>query len=179
MEKKKRKEPGIKEWAMILAAGALLLFLSIPELAGKKEQKVTAPVTAGTEPVIQEDYTGQMEKRLEEFLMKFDGVTSVKVILTVKSTTERVVLSDTSRKEDSLTETDASGGTRKTESSSEEKKTVITGEKEPYLVCEKTPQPEGIAIIVSGPGKEKLLDISEAVQALFNLPAHKVKVIWN
>lgn len=179
MEKKKRKEPGIREWAMILAAGAALLFLSVPNLFQKEEPETPVSVTRTENVPSREDYVQQMEKRLEDFLLCFDGVTSVEVILTVKSTSERVVLSDTNTKKEKLSETDSAGGIRNSENVSEEKKTVIDGAKEPYLVYERMPQAEGIAVIISGPGREKLLEISEAVQALFNLPAHKVKVIWN
>lgn len=56
---------------------------------------------------------------------------------------------------------------------------VLTDTKEPYPINEKTPRAKGVAVIISGNGREKQLQISEAVQALFDLPAHKVKVIWN
>lgn len=180
MEKKKRKEPGLKEWALILAAGALLLFLSLPEFL-KKEEKLPSAAGVTQEPAEEKrmEYEAEMAKRLEEFLTGLDGVSTARVILTVKTTSERMVLYDSDTQKEETAEDDGEGGTRIIKKYAEEKKTVITGEKEPYLVYERMPQAEGVAIILSGTGKEKLLEISEAVQALFDLPAHKVKVIWN
>ena len=38
MDKKQKKEPGIKEWAVILAAGAFLLLVSMPDLFQKEKE---------------------------------------------------------------------------------------------------------------------------------------------
>jgi len=88
MDKKQKKEPGIKEWAIILAAGALLLLLSVPDLFHKeKEEAVNTGATAVQSEKHTEEYAEQMERKLEEMLLKIDGVTSAKVVITVKSTT--------------------------------------------------------------------------------------------
>ena len=179
MDKKGKKEPGIKEWTIILAAGALLLLLSVPDLFHKEKEK-----TIDTGAVVQqsekqtEEYAERMERKLEEMLMKIDGVTSAEVIITVKSTMEKVVLQDTTTDAECLEEKDGGGGLRNSQKNTEEKKTVLAGE-QPYLTKELTPEVEGVVAVISGAKSSSVLAITEAVQALFDVPAHKVKVINN
>ena len=60
----------------------------------------------------------------------------------------------------------------------EEKTSVLAGTA-PYLTKELTPAVEGVLVVISGAKKESILTITEAVQALFAVPAHKVKIIIN
>lgn len=179
MDKKAKKEPGVKEWAIILAAGALLLLLSVPDLFGKKEEKAVDTEAKVQQTEVQsETYAEQMEKKLEEMILSVEGVTFAKVIITVKSTTEKVVLQDTMTDTEHLQEADGAGGTRTSQKTAEEKKAVVSGE-EPYLTKELSPEVEGVVAVVSGVKAEGVLAITEAVQALFDIPAHKVKIINN
>lgn len=179
MDKKSKKEPGVKEWAIILAAGALLLLLSVPDLFKREEEKAVNTVVPAQQSEIQtEEYAERMERKLEEMLLKVEGVTSVKVVITVKSTTEKVVLQDTTTDTDTLLEEDGEGGQRSSQKTTEEKKAVLTGEM-PYLTKELTPKVEGVVAVISGATGESVLAITEAVQALFDVPAHKVKIIYN
>lgn len=177
MDKKQKKEPGIKEWAIILAAGVLLLLLSVPDLFHKEEEKA---VDAGSAAVRietpTEEYAERMETKLEEMLLKVKGVTSAKVVITVKSTAEKVVLQDVTANTERLEEQDGAGGVRNSQKSAEEKNTVLTGEA-PYLTKELTPEVEGVVVVISGAEGNAVLAITEAVQALFDVPAHKVKII--
>ncbi|MBQ9767557.1 MAG: stage III sporulation protein AG [Lachnospiraceae bacterium] len=179
MDKKTKKEPGIKEWAIILAAGALLLLLSVPDLFGKEEETTVDTGAKVQQAEIQtEEYAERMEKKLEELLLTVNGVTSAKVVITVKSTTEKVVLQDTTADTEHLQEADGGGGTRTSEKVTEEKTAVLSGDA-PYLTKELTPEVEGVVAVVSGGNAESVLAMTEAVQALFDIPAHKVKIIMN
>lgn len=179
MDKKRGKEPGIKEWAIILVAGAVLLVLSVPGLFEKKEKETTATeavVSQGKE--LTEEYEQRMERKLEEILLQVDGVTDAKVMITFRSTMEKVVLQDTMTDEENTQEEDGTGGKRTVQTAKEEKSTVLAGN-EPYLTKELTPAVEGVLAVISGVKKESILTITEAVQALFAVPAHKVKIIIN
>jgi len=179
MDKKQKKEPGVKEWAIILAAGAFLLLLSVPDLFHKeKEETVETKATAEQTEVYPEEYAERMEKKLEKMILGIGGITEAKVIITVKSTTEKVVLQDTVSNTENLQESDGNGGSRSSLKQTEEKTAVLAGEK-PYLTKELTPDILGVAAVVSGAGSGDVLAISEAVQALFGVPAHKVKIIQN
>lgn len=179
MDKKTKKEPGVKEWAIILAAGALLLLLSVPDLFRKeKEETVDTAASVHQSEKQTEEYAECMERKLEELLLGIDGVTSAKVVITVNSTMEKVVLQDTTTDTENLEEQDGEGGMRTSGKSSGEKKTVLAGDA-PYLTKELTPEVEGVVAVISGADSAKVLAITEAVQALFDVPAHKVKIINN
>ena len=179
MDKKQKKEPGIKEWAIILAAGALLLLLSVPDLFRReKEETVDAAASVQQSEKQSEEYAERMERKLEEMLLRIDGVTSAKVVITVNSTMEKVVLQDTTTETENLEEQDGEGGIRTSGKSTGEKKTVLAGDA-PYLTKELTPEVEGVVAVISGADGAKVLAITEAVQALFDVPAHKVKIINN
>ena len=179
MDKKTRKEPGIKEWAIILAAGVLLLLLSVPDLFHKeKEEAVDTGAVVQQREEQTEEYAERMERKLEEMLLKVNGVTSAEVMITVKSTMEKVVLQDTVTDTDTLRETDGGGGERESGKTTEEKTAVLAGET-PYLTKELTPEIEGVVAVISGADGNHVLAITEAVQALFDVPAHKVKIINN
>lgn len=179
MDKKQKKEPGIKEWAIILAAGALLLLLSVPDLFRKeKEETVDAGASVIQSEKQSEEYAERMERKLEEMLLKIDGITSAKAMITVTSTMEKVVLQDTTTDTEHLEEQDGEGGMRTSQKSTGETKTVLAGDA-PYLTKELTPEVEGVVAVISGADGAKVLAITEAVQALFDVPAHKVKIINN
>ena len=179
MDKKTKKEPGVKEWAIILAAGALLLLLSVPDLFRReKEETVDAAASVQQSEKQSEEYAERMERKLEEMLLRIDGVTSAKVVITVNSTMEKVVLQDTTTETENLEEQDGEGGIRTSGKSTGEKKTVLAGDA-PYLTKELTPEVEGVVAVISGADGAKVLAITEAVQALFDVPAHKVKIINN
>ena len=179
MDKKTKKEPGVKEWAIILAAGVLLLLLSVPDLfQKKKEETIDVGASVVQSEKQSEEYAERMERKLEELLLKIDGVTSAKVVITVNSTMEKVVLQDTMTETENLEEQDGEGGMRTSGKSTGEKKAVLTGDA-PYLTKELTPEVEGVVAVISGADGAKVLAITEAVQALFDVPAHKVKIINN
>lgn len=179
MDKKQKKEPGMKEWAIIFAAGALLLLLSVPDLFHKeKTETVDAATSVKQREEQTEEYAERMERKLEEMLQKIDGVTNVKAMITVTSTAEKVVLQDTATDSEELAEKDGGGGERTSLKSTEETKTILAGDA-PFLTKELTPKVEGVVVVISGAESAKVLAITEAVQALFDVPAHKVKIINN
>lgn len=179
MDKKRGKEPGIKEWAIILAAGAVLLILSVPGVFAKKEKETTAAeAVASRGKELTEEYEQRMERKLEEILLQVEGVTDAEVMITFRSTMEKVVLQDTVTEGESTLEEDGTGGQRTIQDTKEEKKAVLAGNI-PYMTKELTPEVEGVLVVISGAKKESILTITEAVQALFAVPAHKVKIIIN
>lgn len=192
-EKTKKKpltirEIGLPRLALMLAAGMLLFVLSFPDFfsGGKKGQE-----TSG-EGTVQEISTGSMndvdayvknaEERLKILLRKVEGVGDVEVMITVKSTGENVPLKDTPYEKKSSSTQAEGGEVRMEEGESTEEETVMMetsdGTKQPYLVSETVPEIEGVAVIAQGGGSSEIKkEIVEAVQALFNIKAHKIKVM--
>ena len=116
-------------------------------------------------------YELRLEQRIRDVLKKVDGVGEVEKVLRV----------DKERSRASTSETDSSGGTRQQADESLRESTVLAGSSgsgEPVVEKELAPEISGIVISAQGGGNASVQkEISEAMQALFGLPAHKIKVL--
>ena len=125
-------------------------------------------------------YELRLEQRIRDVLKKVDGVGEVDVMLTLFSS-EKVLRVDKERSRASTSETDSSGGTRQQADESLRESTVLAGSSgsgEPVVEKELAPEISGIVISAQGGGNASVQkEISEAMQALFGLPAHKIKVL--
>lgn len=136
--------------------------------------------TKQTEQTEQKQYhtEQEIEKRLEYIFSNMEEVGQVKVMVTMKNT-KASVLAKEERKEYSFTE---EGQNKKTQSQKEENTIVMTednrGTRTPVIVQEKMPEIEGIVIVAEGGEDARIAQmLSEASQALLNVPAHKVAVL--
>lgn len=194
MEKKKLsiKEIGLPKLFLLLGAGILLLVLSLPD--GKSKNEAQTPQTqSGTgqnasggallsgAPEEEEETVKEMEERLETLLRKVKGIGDVKVMITLKSTKERVVLKDSPYTSNNSVEVDGEGGQRTVTDLEQGEETILvdgSGETGPYVVKELMPEVQGVVVIAQGAGDAGLIsEIVEAVEVLFGVPAHKVKVM--
>ena len=183
-DKGEKTELGLKEWGIILGAGVLLVTLSVPEFFRsdtKEEQQMAPSQTVQTDTGTTETYVRQLEQRLEQLLSHVEGAGMVQVMITVQASKEKIVLKDVDYKQETTTEQDGAGGVRtiiQTEQQEESIKEQTSGEELPYVVKELEPKVEGVVVIAEGSKRGTVdLDIVEAVQALFDLPAHKIKVL--
>lgn len=148
---------------------------------GKKEQDSQEKDT-GTDTVSLRSYTKQMEHTLEEILSTMEGAGRVKVMITLKASEETVIEKDTVRQRSGTTEVDAEGGSRNTSEISDSEETVYTstqgGTDAPFVKQIISPQIEGVVVSAQG-GNDKTVikNITEAIQALFGVEVHKIKVI--
>lgn len=79
-------------------------------------------------------------------------------------------------------EQDSAGGTRTVSSSNTGYQTVYQegSQGSPFVVKTITPKVEGVLVVAEGAGKGNMTDeITQVVQALFGVEAHKVKVLKN
>ena len=125
-------------------------------------------------------YEAELEARLVQILRQIEGAGEVEVMVTVNRSSELILQSDTSREESVVRETDSQGGTRNNTELREENQTVLTGgsgSSQPYVVGEIMPQVEGVVVACEGGDRPSIqAEISAAVQALFDLQPHKIKV---
>lgn len=128
-----------------------------------------------------EEYTAHLEERLTQLLNGIDGVGKVRVMITLQSSEELVLEKDMPIVRSNTTESDAEGGSRSVYQVDSGESTVYAeedGMRTPFVVKTLTPRIEGVVVVAQGAGTARLsADISEAVQALFGIEAHKVKVI--
>lgn len=137
---------------------------------------------AGDTELTGDAYTRQMEERLARALSQVEGVGRVQVLITWKSSGEKVVEKDAPGSSQLVTEEDSSGGKRTTRQESTEEATVYqeqeNGSRSPYVIKEIQPQAEGVLVVAQGGGNPVIArNILEAVQALFPLDAHKIKIM--
>lgn len=178
------KELGMEKLILVLAAGILLLVIVWP--AKEKEDKVRTQVQETTEsqqaPTGTDSYERQMEQRLKDILSSVEGVGDVEVMITLKSSKETLVQTDSSKMGSVTEETDNAGGSRKITQNDESLTTILvdngTGGNSPYVRKEMTPEISGIVISAQGGGSSVVKnEIYEAVLALFDVPSHKIKVL--
>jgi len=178
---------GVKQWGMLLIAGVCCLVIVFP-IGDKKETdmqenlKNASEITAfDFEKSKEQDYVTELEEKLTELLSEVEQVGHVRVMITAESTVKRCVLQDGSHETEQITETDSAGGSRYSVSEQSEGSTVfydINGGTEPYILSETYPEIIGVVVIAEGSGTGTVdLDIMNAVQVLFNLPAHKIRIM--
>lgn len=124
-------------------------------------------------------YAASLEASLERVLSAMDGVGKVRVMVTLQDSGEAVVEKDLSTVRDGTTEVDSAGGSRNTTNISDQEATVYQGGKEtPYVKQVLSPRVEGVLVCAQGGGNPKTVqNITEAIQALFGIEAHKIKVV--
>lgn len=187
--------------AVVALLGLLLMVIAIPadrfsgdvqENAGKDTREGTSATQEGMETGKAADggdaasggegYAKRMEEELQELLSAMEGVGEVKVMITIRDSGEQVVEKDVPSESGWVSETDSAGGTRESESARQEESTVyITdseGNRTPYISQTTQPEIEGVTVVAQGGGDALIQkNITEVIQALFDIEAHKIKVV--
>lgn len=191
MEKKKLtlKEIGIEKVIIMFICAIVLLVLSVPSFLSPDTKESLEPISdtnaakeTTNEPSNNMEYIEWMENRLSDTLMQVAGIGEIKVMITLKSSSEKVALKDAPYSQDSSSETDAQGGSRVSSQATREDETVMvseeSGESVPYIVKEIEPEVEGVLVLAQGADSSVTVsEIVDAVQVLFDVPAHKIKVM--
>lgn len=165
------------KWLIILLVGLLLVVIAMPVSDIKSDQTQDEQQMQKAENASEDTYADALETRLENALAKVEGVgnVKVKVMITLASSSEKVVEKD--QEMTSEVQEGESGG--KNTSSSE---TAVyangNGEETPYVKQELSPRIEGVLVIADGGDNAIVIEnITEAVQALFGVDTHKIKVM--
>ena len=126
-------------------------------------------------------YEQQLEERLKELLSHVEGVGKVEVMIVLKSSEEKVWRVDRNTSYSSTQETDANGDTRDIRSQETTEGTILSGQsggEGPLLEKEMRPEISGVVVTADGGGSPTIqAEISAAVEALFDVPSHKIKVL--
>ena len=177
--------------AIMALLGILLMVIAIPVKKTETQKDQTAApenksTASGTQETEEEDntggYAGELEERLESLLASMEGVGNVKVMVTLDSSREQVVEKDIPSTMDTTKETDSTGGSRDVINSRQEETTVYVtdsaGNKTPYVSKIREPSIEGVTVVAQGGGNAVIQkNITEVIQALFGIEAHKIKVV--
>lgn len=126
-------------------------------------------------------YTKNLEQRLAQLLSQIDGAGNVEVMITLKSSSEKVLDKDVESDQETTTERDSQGGTRQTSRSNKKESTIYDGsntDESPYVSKELSPEVEGVVVLADGGGNAVVKEnISGAVQALFDIEPHKIRIM--
>ncbi len=162
-----------KEKLILLAAAGILLvgasyFENIREDKGRIEKEDTENDS---------DYQTMMEEKVKNLVENIKGISKVSVVISLQSGSEKILQED----EDNALSSDKEGESKKSNSSSTKKSTVIFSQdngEEPYVVKELYPKVEGIAITGKGFFDETLKSqIMNMLSSLFDVPLHKISVL--
>ena len=175
---------------ILLLAGILLMVIAVP--AGKTKEHASSASDGNTGKTVrgtsdgtdEEAYTTYLEDRLSRILSQIEGAGEVKVMITLKSSAEKVLDKDTESDQETVTEEDSQGGTRQSSKASKKENTVYAsdsttqGSGSPYVSKELSPEIEGVVVIADGGGNAVVKEnISSAVQALFDIEPHKIRIM--
>lgn len=143
---------------------------------GENAQKLSGGGTAADEA-----YAEAMEQKLTDILSDMADAGRVRVMITLKSSGELVVEKEEALNRSATNESDTQGGSRMINQLETGDTTVYRTDgstSEPYVVKTLTPRIEGVLIVAEGAGKGSVNQaMTEIVQALFGVEAHKVKVV--
>lgn len=194
-EKKKLniKEIGLEKLIIMFLAGIFIIILSVPDLFPKKKEsnttnQKTPSITSSnhTSKESENDNTDQyistLEEKLKSALKKVEGIGDAEVMITLKASKELVTLKDTPYTQDTTNETDQNGGSRISSNVTRNDESVLIttedGDSIPYVIKEIEPEIEGVVVIAAGGGNQTIVgEIIDAVEVLFDVPTHKIKVM--
>ncbi len=149
----------------------LALFMGILLLAAGKGLSFGEPSAEKTEAADREIISAdrELEVRMASFLSAIEGAGQVDVMLTFRQTTEKTIAHNETREEN--------GESMRTE------ETAVLLEDEsgatlPLVLTEASPVVEGVVVAAQGADSPAVAaSLSQAVQALLDVPAHKVAVL--
>ena len=196
-ELKNQKNDALRKFIFLLLAGLCLLIILWP--ADKSKSSLTDGNLSGsslanekkedgaveTSDTVSEkngtimsgngtydEYIDALEEKLRQILSDVKGVGSVEVMITLKDGGERIVEKDAASSE---SQSDDSSAKTNSETSVMVKDDSSNS---PYISKVLEPEIEGVLISCEGASNpEVVVKITEAVQALFDVPAHKIVVL--
>ncbi len=164
------------KWMILGLSGILLLVIAIPTERDSGAKDLAALEQEETDSSSQDrfirTYKKQLADDLEQALACMDGVGKVRVMITFQDSGEAVVEKDVMQ---------SSSGQAGSQTGSQYQESTVYQEengREPYVSQQKLPAVEGVLVIAQGGGDSGVKrDISDAVQALFPVEVHKIKIV--
>ena len=142
---------------VLLLIGLLLLVIALPVKKNEEEEQTEKESVQTSQSLSEEDWQTRMENRLVQVLEQVQGVGKAEVFLTCEGTQEKVVEKDET---ETVYERDSRGN------------------QTPYVSAEIYPQVTGVLVVAQGGDDPVVIqNIQEAVQVLFQVEAHKIKVM--
>lgn len=187
-EKVKQMTPKEK-WMLFLLLGLLLAVIIFPaekeesgilrktEENGEGQEFEMSEFASGGAGMSLNQYEIYLSEQLEAILSEMDGAGKVQAWVTVAAGNEKVLVQEKDTEENLLEEADSVGGTRTEKKKSVDETVIKNSNGEPYIVKTLQPEIEGVLVVAEGAGNSVIKkNISEAVEVLFGIDAHRIKV---
>ena len=176
------KLPKKNQLLLLLLIGILMLVIVIPVERPENESESDSQTVSANDIQDVGAYEEYLEKKTARALQEVEGVGKVTVMITLRSDGQKIIEKDQSSSMQTTEEEDSEGGTRSTKEQSSDKTSIYEqdtdGSSTPYVSKELSPEIEGVIVIAEG-GDDAVVvrNITEAVQALFSVEAHKIKIM--
>ena len=179
--RKGEKLPRKSQLLILLLVGILLMVIVLPVPDGREGSEEKGIQAAG-EMADTSDYEAYLEEKTARTLQYVEGVGEVKVMITLKSSAQKIIEKDQQSSSQTTEEEDSQGGTRTSNDISSDRTSIYEqnsdGSQSPYVSKELLPEIEGVVVIADGGDNAVVVqNITEAVQALFGVEAHKIKIM--
>ena len=181
------KLPKKNQLLILLLIGILLLVIAIP-VENPQNKNVQETQAVSTDEVQEAgEYEEYLERKTARVFCTMSASpramerAAIKMI-TLRSGGQKIIEKDQSSTTQTTEEADSEGGTRSTTDQSSDKTSIYEqysdGSSAPYVSKELSPEVEGVVVIAEG-GDDAVVvkNITEAVQALFGVEAHKIKIM--
>ena len=174
-----------EQWILLLLAGIMIMTILFPSEKTEDVEKTAVSEANDQEWTGTENDREELawyERKLESILGQMDGAGTVRVMITESVSRERIVEKDKSVRTEQSQDGDDSALTGKNMQEDKEETTVMEkngqGKESPYITRSIAPRIEGVLILAQG-GDNSIVakNITEAAMALFDIEAHKIKVI--
>ncbi len=173
----KKKMTGKEVMIIFIIIGMIFAVMTIP-IKKNEEEDSPLPIQAESVQTDREAYEEQLEERLEAVLCRMEGVGRVEVMITMESSTREVIEKDLSTEQ---SHNDGDGEIYGDSLVKKDETTVYADTEEgniPYVVQEIYPQVEGVLVVAEGGDNScVILAITDAIQALFGIDVHKIKIV--
>ncbi|MFI3207863.1 MAG: stage III sporulation protein AG [Eubacteriales bacterium] len=156
-----------KHFGVMFIVGLLLVVIAMPTSDDEQDEEESESFDENVVSVYNDselEYKTQLEEQVKLLLSKVDGVGEVDVMITLSSTTQKVVEKDMTISQEET-----------------EESTVYADNEdgqEPYVYQEIYPTIEGVVVAAEGGDSAIVIqNITEAIQALFDVDTHKIKIM--
>lgn len=160
---------------IMVCVGLLFVLLTWPQ---NKQTEKTDSVIPETKTWL--SYEEKTEQNLKEILSRVEGAGEVEVMITYRTSEEKILQEERTVEEVKEQESQENGTIREQTEYREETNSLMTGGNEdtPYVVKELMPEIEGVLVLAEGADRAAVkADIIDAIRALFPIDSHKIKVL--
>lgn len=182
--KEKGNLSGKNQLLLVFLVGLLLLVIAFPtsKKSSTTENHTQDNSSAKNTQTSLESYEEYLEKRLARALESVDGVGRTEIVITLKSSGEKIVEKDQSSSRQTDSNTDGDGTTNTSDTKSSDDTSIYErqsdGTEIPYVSKELTPEISGVLVVADGGDNAVVVqNITEAIRALFGVEAHKIKIM--